>query len=197
MLVKLRSGEALNAKEKLIHEQGLCSILKELHDAIDRTVLAAYGWSDLAPSLEVVNGNAPGDRAAAQVALTAELLTRLAALNSERAAEEARGLIRWLRPDYQNPQAVSVQTTMADADEAPKAVAASGKMPQQAWPSELPQQVAAVVQLLSSSGMALTAERIAQHFKGQGPWKKRLPQILDTLEALGRVRISAAGYTAA
>jgi hypothetical protein len=29
---------------------------------------------------------------------------------------------------------------------------------------------------------------VAEHFKGQGPWKKRLPQILDTLEALGRAR---------
>lgn len=89
VLVKLRSGEALNAKEKLIHEQALCSILKELHDAIDRTVLAAYGWHDLAPTPDVVNGNAPGDRAATQAALTAELLTRLAALNSERAAVAA------------------------------------------------------------------------------------------------------------
>ena len=30
-----------------------------------------------------------------------ELLTRLVALNHERAAEEKRGLIRWLRPEYQ------------------------------------------------------------------------------------------------
>ena len=29
--------------------------------------------------------------------------TRLVALNRERAAEEKRGLTRWLRPDYQNP----------------------------------------------------------------------------------------------
>ncbi len=32
-----------------------------------------------------------------------KLLTRLVALNHERAAEEKRGLIRWLRPDYQAP----------------------------------------------------------------------------------------------
>jgi hypothetical protein len=29
------------------------------------------------------------------------LLTRLVALNHERAAEEKRGIIRWLRPEYQ------------------------------------------------------------------------------------------------
>jgi hypothetical protein len=32
-----------------------------------------------------------------------EILLRLVALNKERAEEEARGQIRWLRPDYQNP----------------------------------------------------------------------------------------------
>lgn len=30
------------------------------------------------------------------------------------------------------------------------------------------------------------ADALADHFKGRGPWKKRLPQIIDTLEALGR-----------
>lgn len=30
------------------------------------------------------------------------------------------------------------------------------------------------------------ADVLAEHFTGRGPWKKRLPQILDTLEALGR-----------
>ena len=36
-----------------------------------------------------------------------QLLTRLVALNHERAAKEKRGHIRWLRPDYQNPTAQS------------------------------------------------------------------------------------------
>jgi hypothetical protein len=41
-----------------------------------------------------------------EVPLTAEeeLLTRLVALNRERAAEEKRGTVRWLRPDYQIPR---------------------------------------------------------------------------------------------
>ncbi|HAT09062.1 MAG TPA: hypothetical protein DCS97_00335 [Planctomycetes bacterium] len=83
VLAKLRSGEALTAKEKTIHEQGLCSVLKDLHDRLDAAVADAYGWPvDL-----------PDD----------ELLARLVALNAERAAEEAAGTIRWLRPDYQIP----------------------------------------------------------------------------------------------
>ena len=56
-------------------------MLKDLHDRLDAAVAAAYGWPvDL-----------PDD----------ELLARLVALNAERAAEEARGTIRWLRPEYQ------------------------------------------------------------------------------------------------
>lgn len=45
----------------------------------------------------------PGDRAEAKE----ELLCRLVALNAARAAEEAKGQVRWLRPDYQNPGAAS------------------------------------------------------------------------------------------
>jgi hypothetical protein len=83
VLAKLRSGAALTAKEKAIHEQGLCSVLRDLHDRLDAAVAAAYGWPvDL-----------PDD----------ELLARLVALNAARAAEEAAGTVRWLRPDYQIP----------------------------------------------------------------------------------------------
>jgi hypothetical protein len=31
-------------------------------------------------------------------------------------------------------------------------------------------------------------DTIASHFKGRGPWRQRLPTILDTLVAIGRVR---------
>ncbi len=81
VLAKLRSGEALTAKEKTIHEQGLCAVLKDIHDRLDAEVAAAYGWpADL-----------PDDA----------VLDRLVQLNTKRATEEAAGTIRWLRPDYQ------------------------------------------------------------------------------------------------
>jgi hypothetical protein len=57
------------------------------------------------------------------------------------------------------------------------------------WPATLPAQVAAVARLLAASPLPLSeAELAAARFTGKGPWKKRLPQIVDTLEALGRVR---------
>jgi hypothetical protein len=117
VLERLRSGDALNAKEKAIHEQGLVSVLRELHDRLDAAVLAAYGWSDLAPALV----GRPGatlplaDKAPEQAAAEEELLSRLVALNAERAAEEARGHVRWLRPEFQNPSAADATSPGADA----------------------------------------------------------------------------------
>ena len=71
----------LTAKEKLIHDQGLVSVLKQLHDDLDAAVFAAYGC--------------PATLA------DAEILERLVTLNAERAAEGKRGVIHWLRPEYQ------------------------------------------------------------------------------------------------
>ncbi len=58
VLEELKSAEPLNDKEKIIHEQGLVSVLKSLHDEIDLAVLEAYGWGDLAELMQVVNGSA-------------------------------------------------------------------------------------------------------------------------------------------
>ena len=43
VLEKLRAGEPLSKKEQLIHEQGLVSVLKQIHDDLDAAVFAAYG----------------------------------------------------------------------------------------------------------------------------------------------------------
>jgi hypothetical protein len=58
----------------------------------------------------------------------------------------------------------------------------------QPWPAALPEQVAAVARVLAGSPLPLSEADLAARFTGKGPWKKRLPQIIDTLEALGRVR---------
>ena len=44
VLEKLRSGETLTDKEKTIHEQGLVSVLKQIHEELDAAVFDAYGW---------------------------------------------------------------------------------------------------------------------------------------------------------
>lgn len=54
--------------------------------------------------------------------------------------------------------------------------------------TSLPEQVRAVAQLLGASPAPLPLAAIEARFKGKGPWKKGLPRILETLEALGRAQ---------
>lgn len=52
----------------------------------------------------------------------------------------------------------------------------------------LPEQVKAVADVLAAARGPLEEAAIAACFTGRGAWKKRLPQIIDTLVAVGRVR---------
>ncbi len=191
----LNEGRALTAKEKAINEQGQVGVLKDLHDELDAAVLAAYGWEDLNGSLRPFDGlgagQAQGERGGG------DLLTRLVALNLKRANEEKTGLVRWLRPEFQNPAARQSLQNNELTDHIPRGLQAdfSLSVPQEAaktaiqpWPATLPEQVRAVAQLLASSATALPVAAIEASFKGKGGWKKGLPRILDTLEALGRAR---------
>jgi hypothetical protein len=183
VLEKLRTGEALTAKDKEIHDKGLVSILKQIHDDLDVAVLEAYGWADLAGAFPLADNLARGGPDAE--VLEQQLLTRLVALNHERAAEEKRGLIRWLRPDFQAPGAATDQQAeigLSDDDATPAAAAAVVLD----WPAELPAQVVAVRKLLPTAGQE--PEALAACFGRKS--KKRIEQItviLDTLKALGHI----------
>ena len=189
VLEKLRTGEALNAKEKLIHSQGLVSVLKSLHDDLDAAVLAAYGWSDLQSAL--TEHTKPEARAAA----VKTLLERLVALNAQRAAEEAAGHVRWLRPDFQL-RGAGVQTGMdvtTNTDATTEPATPAPTVPKRPWPSGLPEQIKAVADTLATSPIALSLADIEARYTARGRWRERLPTILDTLEALGRARRPQAG----
>jgi len=45
-----------------------------------------------------------------------------------------------------------------------------------------------IARLLSINPAPQSLATLAAHFTGRGKWKTRLPQILDTLVALGRAR---------
>jgi hypothetical protein len=197
VLVALREGRALSAKEKTHHTQGLVGVLRELHDELDAAVLCAYGLPLGAD--------------------TDAILTHLVALNTQRAAEEAAGRVRWLRPAFQNvdkslstpelPAQVQTGLEMDGVGEnndesdsnlkadstVPSAVATPAPSTVQPWPATLPEQVRAVAQVLTSSPAALSLSALEAHFKGRGPWKKGLPMLLQTLEALGRAQPVAVG----
>ncbi|MEO7854927.1 MAG: DNA methyltransferase [Rubrivivax sp.] len=144
VLVKLRAGQPLTAKEKTLHEHGLVAVLRSLHDELDTAVLQAYGWSDLQAPLADHRASAAEARAAA----VATLLERLVTPNARRAAEEAAGTVLWLRPEFQAPAAAGqalqgVQAgldVVVDADdELATPVVPAVPVAKRPWPAGLPE----------------------------------------------------------
>jgi len=159
VLAKLRRGEPLTDAEREVHEQGLVTVLREIHDELDQAVANAYGWpADLADE---------------------EILARLVALNAARASEEEQGRVRWLRPELQAPRtevqvAIPVETT-------PERKQRPGKRP---WPRLLADQVREIRAVLSDRSTPMTAADVARAFKAAR--SERVADILETLVALGQ-----------
>jgi hypothetical protein len=173
VLEKLRAHELLTEKEKLIHEKGLVSVLKKLHDDLDAAVLAAYGWPTNLSD--------------------AEILERLVALNAERAAEEARGVIHWLRPDYQaKGQTLPAELPLTVDKKMSKAKAEPAKRKTKLeWPKALAERVRAVETALHQTGAPVTPEILAQQFARAKA--ADILEILRTLETLGRAHANGNG----
>ena len=171
----IRAGRDLTAKEHKHATSGHAHTLADLHRRLDTAVLHAYGWPDLAPE---------------SPAFPQQVLTRLAALNAQRAHEEATGHVRYLRPAFQNPDAAD-QSALALPTDQP--TTATGPAALRAWPSEQAAQFVAVRQTVTALGSA-TPTAIAARFKGAGP--ATITPILNTLTGLGLLRQSADTYAA-
>jgi hypothetical protein len=175
VMEKLRAAAPLNQKEKITHEQGLVSVLLQIHNDLDRAVSEAYGWpSSLADE---------------------EILARLVALNRERAAEERAGLVRWLRPEFQNPQGAA-QASLATGDAAQSA-ALPVKQEKILWPRTLSEQARAVRQSLADAGVVISAAELCECFKGGKNRLERISELLETLVSLGQAREVGPGRFAA
>jgi hypothetical protein len=162
-LEQVRAGATLDDKSEAVKQRGLVIVLRDLHDAIDRLTLEAYGW----PA-------ETGD---------ADIVARLVALNQERAQEEATGHVRWLRPAYQGPRAgvAAPQTRVLTL--------VSGEAPAQRrprFPSDRYEQPLAVQAALETSGPAASAD-LARRFSGGAGLEPRISRILTTLHRYGHV----------
>lgn len=181
----------LTDRERDIYEAGHIAILKEIHDEIDTLVLAAYGWSDLAHDLVGRPGaTTPSPyKSDDQLKAEEELLTRLVALNQERAAEEARGLVRWLRPDYQIPKlghkVARPDGTQTEADLVIQPGAGKPK-----WPNDSGQQITVLVDILRKAPAPVPPEALAASFDGRNTPKRkdRIASLLETLTTIGLAR---------
>jgi len=77
-----------------------------------------------------------------------------------------------------------------ETEEAAAVAVATTRLP---WPKGDIEQVKAVASVIANSKTQLDLDAIAAHFSSKGPWKKRLPGILDMLVAVGRVRTTDTG----
>ncbi len=126
-------------------------------------------------------GPAPGSEVvAAEVEET--ILQRLVALNAARAAEERRGLIRWLRADFQNPGGAG--TVQGEAELTATTPAAVGPKPH--WPKSLPEQIQALRAALAAATGPASAADLAQGFT-RAP-RAKVAELLETLASLGHAR---------
>lgn len=160
---KLRASEPLTLKERAVHELAACGVLRDLHDQLDALVAEAYGW--------------PWPLS------TEEILERLVALHDERVAEEAQGLVRWLRPEYQ----ASGQTTMGASTALPliaQEKAAADDRNALEWPQEAIEQIGALKRLVAVH--TVTVEDAVRHFRGAR--RDIVARHLETLSILGEIR---------
>jgi hypothetical protein len=174
VLEKLRAGvnpDALDANDRRIFDDGLVLILKELHERLDAAVADAYGWpADLSDE---------------------DILARLVALNKERAAEEARGLVRWLRPEYQIPKfgTPREKAEQIEADLGGEIVVE--KKP--SFPADDIDQTAAVMRMLADSSGANSPAAIAARFRQGKRVEKKVAAVLTSLARMGVIATAQSG----
>jgi hypothetical protein len=168
VLERLRAGaepDALSADERRVFDDGLVAVLKEHHDALDLAVAEAYGWpADLSDE---------------------DVLARLVALNRERAAEERRGLVRWLRPDYQiakfgdaKERAEQIEATL---------VAAEASSAKPSYPADESGQIAMVMAALAASARPLDAAGVAATFRQGRRVEPKVAAVLGALTRMGAI----------
>jgi hypothetical protein len=163
VLEKLRAGESLTEIERDIHEMGLVSVLKQIHDELDLAVADAYGWP---------------------AALSDEdILARLVVLNRARASEERRGLVRWLRPEFQAPKEEK-KPAQIEAE----LVEAETKAIKPGFPKMPADQVTLVRSLLAAEGKPIRAGDLARKFKQGKRVEPRVTELLQIMAAIGQAQ---------
>ena len=157
VLEALRAARPLTQAERDVHDAGHVSLLRDLHDRLDREVAAAYGWQ---PNL-----SAP------------QIVERIVALNAARHAEEAAGTVHWLRPAFQAPTATARPAVQSELD-VPSDVA-DGVLD---WPRRPAEQAVALRAALAAE--SATALALARRFR-RAP-RARVEDMLQALVAMGQ-----------
>lgn len=165
---RLTEGAPLSDAERRLHDFGRIGILDHLHRRIDGVTARAYGW--------------PADLH------DAEMAARLTRLNRERAGEEAQGLVRFIRPDFQGGRGA----IEAGAIQTEAVLAAPITRP--SLPIEPGPLASALLSNLRRSGVPMRPDALAAVFDGGGLRKTRtIEHTLAILAVSGAVQRSDGG----
>ena len=162
ILDTVRSGNILLSREREICSRGRVLIFKDLHEQIDRAVVRAYGWSELLTDDEIIE--------------------HLVDLNLQRASEERRGLIKWLRPEYQ----INKLGPLAHRADRIQSITSAPKLKSQSvFPKERKAQAGRVLELLTQTRSPLSANQIASRFKNSNLAEAEIQDVLESFQNLG------------
>ena len=183
---------SLSDAEKELHRAAQIAVLKDLHDRIDRAVFEAYGWGDLAPRIVGKPGGLTPSllKSPDQEAAEEDLLKRLVDLNKARARDEARGVIRWLRPAFQKPRLAAKAPQPAAGKQVEADLSAIvGQAEKIAWPSDGLEQIKVVRSALGEAEAPISALDLDARFKGGRKRKDRIADLLSYMSETGMIRI--------
>jgi len=139
------------------------------NEKLDLAVADAYGWPvDLSDE---------------------EILARVVALNKERVEEERRGVVHWLRPDFQVARFAKEVDKQAASEEGAQVAAQLIPAVEQkpSFPSGEVEQTAAVFAALAGANDPLDAKDLAAQFKRTKTTEKKVGEVLSSLARLGYV----------
>ena len=167
-------GEALALTDVEIdlRDRGKVLILKDLHETIDRLTFRAYGWPETLSDEDV--------------------LARLVALNKERAEEEAKGHVRWLRPEYQiarfgtpTEKKQQIEATLVAPEDAGKP----------SFPREETRRAMAISAALARASAPMSATDIAGQFRQGKRIERDVALLLRAFARLGELTTADGGKT--
>ncbi|MEW4461480.1 DNA methyltransferase [Roseibium algicola] len=165
----------LNNKDEDVCQRGRGLILKELHEELDELVFQAYGWPKTLSDQEI--------------------LGRLVELNTARAADERRGFIRWLRPDYQIDKFGPLAHR---ADKVQTLAVASEKRKKRPFPKKAADQAAEIRNLMLDAEEPVSVMDLASRYSNSRKVADDIQELLKARCALGEAESHDGGqrYTA-
>ncbi|TPL07895.1 class I SAM-dependent DNA methyltransferase [Mesorhizobium sp. B2-4-14] len=163
-------GSQLSGREQDIRSRGRVLILRELHDRLDSAVLKSYGWQVNCDVEQILDG--------------------LVRLNEIRTAEERRGFIKWLRPEYQIDR---IGPLAHRGDRIQAILSTKARSKKTAFPVARLSQAQVVLDIMGRAKAPLSVEEIAATFSLSEQTIIEVRDVLQSLVRLGQAESSDEG----